>query len=138
LHDRARASGLNDLTTFYFALTLHSPLILCDPLLRYRGTVDEETLAELTDLPASTFHRLYQSASLRRVMGWSDLWGTPKMNEYAIETGSVFLFDYPPKAKDAVLTSLFALEEQGIGQRRNEGFGRVCISDSFHQEGDLR
>src|SRR6266567_669115 len=138
LYDRARVFGLNDFTALYFALTIHSPLILCDPLLRYRGTVNEETLSELTDLPASTFHRIYQSASIRRVMGWSDLWGTPKTNEFAIETGSVFLFSCPSDAKDAVLRSLFTLEERGVGKRRNEGFGRICVSDTFHQEGDLR
>jgi len=138
LYERAKESHLEDLKAFYFALTLYSPFILSDSLLRYRGTINEETLAKLTDIPVSTFHRLYQSASIQRVMGWSDLWGTPKTNEYAIETGSTFLFTCPPDAKDAVLKSLFALEEQGIGQRRNEGFGRVCVSDSFHQEGDLR
>ncbi len=83
------------LKPFYFALTLHSPAILRDDLLRYRGTIDTETLVKLLGLPddsAYVFTLIYQAASTKRVTGWNELWGTPRMNEFAIDTGSVFLF----------------------------------------------
>jgi CRISPR-associated protein Csx10 len=124
---------------FYFALTLHSPLILRDDLLRYRGTIDEDTLRDLLHLPRHPFTRVYQAASVRRISGWHDLWGTPRTNEYAIDTGSVFLFasaiapaEGEPSA--ALWQELFRLEEEGAGRRRAEGFGRVCVSDPFHLE----
>jgi CRISPR-associated protein Csx10 len=131
------------LAPFYFALTLHSPLILHDDLLRYRTTIDIEALLDLLArtrlerLPRDTFPPkplLYQAASTRRVSGWNDLWGTPRTNEYAIDTGSVFLFACNVKPDEALLQALFRLEEEGAGRRRAEGFGRVCVSDPFHLE----
>ncbi|MBV9710203.1 MAG: hypothetical protein JO011_04715, partial [Ktedonobacteraceae bacterium] len=65
--------------------------------------------------------------------GWQELWGTPRAAEYAIESGSVFLFTCPSPPDNALHNALFALEEQGMGKRRAEGFGRICISDPFHQ-----
>ena len=137
LTDLAREVHLNDFKPFYFALTLHSPVILCDHLLRYRGTISGDTLAEETDLPKSTFDLVYQAASVQRVRGWNELWGTPRTNEYAIDTGSVFLFT-SSAPDNRVLRALFDLEEKGIGRRRAEGFGRVCVSDAFHLEVKLR
>ncbi len=128
----------DDLKPFYFALTLHSPLILCDELLRYRSIIDGATLKTLTRISSEKFQSAYQNTSVRRVTGWNQLWGTPRMNEYAIETGSVFLFSYLDNLDNALVEALFDLEEQGIGRRRAEGFGRVCVSDPFHLEVELR
>ncbi len=129
---------LNDLKPFYFALTLHSPLILCDELLRYRSTIDIDTLETLTKISSIKFQSAYQNTSVRRITGWNQLWGTPRTNEYAIETGSVFLFSYSDSLDNALLEALFDLEEQGVGRRKAEGFGRVCVSDPFHLEVELR
>jgi len=144
LRQEAEAIGLKDhLQPFYFALTLHSPTILYDDLLRYRGRIDVPMLAELAGLspelfPAKMFQLVYQTASIRRITGWNELWGTPRMNEYAIDTGSVFMFACLQPLNDTLFNtlvqSLFRLEEQGIGQCRGEGFGRVCVSDPFHRE----
>lgn len=130
-----------ELAPFYFAFTLHAPAILRDHLLRYRGSIDEETLAELlnfsqekTTFSKGMFKRLYQAADTRRVTGWNELWGTPKVNEFAIETGSVFLFSAQVENVSELYEALFQLEQRGIGQRRAEGFGRVCVSDPFHVE----
>jgi len=142
-HDRfcekaqAVASTLR-LDPFYFALTLHAPVILRDALLRYRSSISEETLAELLELPADSFRAIYQTTSTTRVAGWNELWGTPRLNEYALETSSVFFFASLLRPDEALLRALFRLEQEGIGQRRTEGFGRVCISDPFHLEVKLR
>jgi CRISPR-associated protein Csx10 len=132
-------SALPD-STFFFALTLHSPLILCDELLRYRGTIDEKALQDLlgSDHQIPGLKRIYQAASVSRVTGWQEMWGLPRTNEYAIDTGSVFLFTCPQPPDEPILERLRELEEQGIGKRRVEGFGRICISDQFHQEIGLR
>ncbi len=126
------------LKPFYFAVTLHSPVILRDSLLRYAGTLDKQTLAALLGLPEDTFELLYQSASTKRVTGWNELWGTPRMNEYAIDTGSVFLFSSEVEMNEQLCEALFKLEEEGTGERKAEGFGRLRISDPFHLEGELR
>src|SRR3989440_3086669 len=126
------------LKPFYFAVTLHSPVILRDSLLRYAGTLDKKTLAALLGVPEDTFELLYQAASTKRVTGWNELWGTPRMNEYAIDTGSVFLFSSTVEMNEPLCEALFKLEEEGIGERRAEGFGRLRISDPFHLEEELR
>ncbi len=119
---------------FYFALTLHSPAILLDEYLRYRGSIDAATLAELTGSTPKTFELLYQNAGVQRIAGWNELWGTPRQQDYAIETGSVFLFSSQQKLDDQMLLALYRFEEEGIGHRQAEGFGRVCVSDPFHLE----
>ncbi len=58
------------------------------------------------------------------------------MNEYAIEAGSTFLFACSRELDDTLMQALYSLEEEGIGRRRSEGFGRICISDPFHLEGE--
>jgi CRISPR-associated protein Csx10 len=126
---------------FYFALTLHAPAILRDELLRYRGSLDKRTLAELmksAELPADSFQEIYLAAETRRVTGWNELWGTPRVHEFAIGTGSVFFFASRIGANETLLRELFRLEQEGIGQRRAEGFGRLCVSDPFHLEVELR
>ncbi|QBD78669.1 hypothetical protein EPA93_22845 [Ktedonosporobacter rubrisoli] len=158
--------GFKELETrYFFALTLHSPLILANDSLSYRGSLDEQTVADLLGNRARAWsdeeakQRLckkleelrahledyskslkleYYAASIRRITGWQDLWGMPRTNELAIDTGSVFLFSLPAPALDAdILRALYQLEAQGAGKRRAEGFGRICVSDAFHQKVDV-
>ncbi|GCE09298.1 RAMP superfamily CRISPR-associated protein [Dictyobacter aurantiacus] len=123
---------------YYFALTLHSPTILTDALFRYHGTINARILEDLLYKQAKTpihgIQHVYHQAQVQRITGWQELWGTPRTNEYAIETGSVFLFKCPHAQRTKLLPALYQLEEQGIGKRTIEGFGRICISDAFHQE----
>jgi len=135
LRDRAKAF---EHPLFYIALTLHAPTILYDELLRYEGIISGERLAALAGLSENPFELLYHSASVRRMMNWQELWGLPRKHEYALDAGSVFLFAVTRPLDDTLAHALFTLEEQGIGQRRAEGFGRICISDPFHREGNLR
>ncbi|HVB24684.1 MAG TPA: RAMP superfamily CRISPR-associated protein [Ktedonobacteraceae bacterium] len=139
LREQARPFDIQVPDGFYFAVTLHSPVILCDDLLRYEGTLSAKRLAQLVNesISVDTFKRVYQAASVRRVTGWNELWGMPKTNEFAIEIGSVFLFSCPSEPDNTLLHSLYSLEEQGIGRRKAEGFGRIRISDPFHREAGL-
>jgi len=56
----------------------------------------------------------------------------PKVTELAVQAGAVFLYQME-KAADWT-TRLERLEEQGVGSRRAEGFGRVLVCDPFHYE----
>jgi CRISPR-associated protein Csx10 len=137
-HKRAKDFKLNLPDDYFFALTLHAPLILLDDFLRYRSVIDAATLMQILkeyceeDVPE--IQDVYHAARVRRVSGWQQLWGTPRTNEYAIESGSVFFFSCASPPSEALFKALFALEEQGIGKRRAEGFGRVRVSDEFHQQ----
>jgi CRISPR-associated protein Csx10 len=120
---------------YFFSLTLHSPLLLLDDLLRYQSCLDDETLqVMLAPHMLPDLQLLYHASALKRITGWSEIWGTPRAQEYAIDTGSVFLFTCSSPPDNGSLRALFDLEEQGIGKRRAEGFGRVRVCDQFHQQ----
>lgn len=135
LHEQARVFKVHGLENmFFFALTLQSPLILHDELLRYRGNLDASTLEKLLDCPLPGLERIYQNAAIRRLSGWQEMWGVPRTNEFAIEAGSVFLFACLERLSDEAYRALYACEERGVGKRLAEGFGRISVSDQFHQE----
>ena len=139
---QARAELVQPRAPFYLAITLHSASILCDPFLRYYSTIDGTLLSTLLEayLPAEhapiRWRRIYQVSGMQRVNGWNELWGTPKSIDYALEMGSTLLFSCSQELDDTLAQALQALEEEGIGRRRAEGFGRIRLSDPFHLEGE--
>ncbi len=138
LKKQAQDSHAGGLDPFYFAVTLYSSSILCDQFLRYRKSLDGAMLGKMLNQPGIRFKRVYQVTGIKRISGWNELWGTPRMNDYALETGSTFLFSCSsaPDKDNKLLQALYAFEETGIGRRWSEGFGRVRISDPFHLEGE--
>ena len=64
------------------------------------------------------------------VGGWNAAWGLPKETDLVTKIGSVFVFH--TSDIDAWLSELQTLENIGIGNRREEGFGQVLICDPFH------
>jgi CRISPR-associated protein Csx10 len=138
LQQQAEAMKIKTPCPFYFALTLHSPTIIQDDLLRYRGTISDKTLENLLKFSVPSMQLVFENADVQRIRGWNEIWGTPRTQEYAISSGSVFLYSCSSELIESALKALFELEEQGIGKRRAEGFGRICISDPFHLEVTLR
>ena len=69
-------------------------------------------------------------ASYNYVGGWNAAWGLPKETDLVTQIGSVFVFHTPDI--DAWLPELQTLENIGIGNRREEGFGQILICDPFH------
>ena len=113
----------------YFTLTLESPLILRDDCLRPLRP---------DDLDAGTLG-LGAEVERRRVMlndvtlqGWNAAWHLPKRDTRAFGMGSVFLFRVPAEQRETVQARLQEIEQEGLGERRNEGFGRVRVCDPFH------
>lgn len=70
--------------------------------------------------------------AVREILGWNAAWGLPKEKELAIEKGSVFFFKFEGDDVERLLRSLKDIERKGIGLRKEEGFGRAYICDSFH------
>lgn len=69
-------------------------------------------------------------ASYNYVGGWNAAWRLPKETELVTQMGSVFVFHTPDI--DKWLPKLQTLENIGIGNRREEGFGEIMICDPFH------
>ncbi|MDQ2716049.1 MAG: RAMP superfamily CRISPR-associated protein [Chloroflexota bacterium] len=148
LRQQAQVAGVKTQYDFYFAITLRSATILCDKFLRYcttleadtfaselnRATLEADTLA--SEQQPGTFEKLYQATETQRITGWNELWGTPRPNYHALAMGSTFLFACTHPLDGNLLQALYTLEETGLGRRRAEGFGRICISDPFHLEGE--
>lgn len=57
--------------------------------------------------------------------GFNRTWRLPLQQAYALRAGSVIVFE-PQAALDA--SSIRRLEQQGIGERRTEGYGRIAFS----------
>lgn len=113
----------------YFTLTLESPLILKDRCLR--PIRPDDLNAEAFGLPAEVEWRRFMLNEVV-LQGWNAAWHLPKRDTPALAMGSVFLFRVPAGQKDVVLSRLEKIEQKGLGQRRNEGFGRVRVCDPFH------
>lgn len=144
VHEQARQAKADGLEPHYFfAVTLHSPLIQHDDRLRHYGTLNTALLQHLLTpvLQQSSLSGLtcwYQNAAVQRVTGWQTLWGTPRIDDYAIAAGSVFLFSCATATfNEQIFQALYQLEQQGAGERRAEGFGRLYVSEQFHQIEEL-
>ena len=93
--------------------------LLSDAIIRDRNgqiTTDLESVLERDPL------RYYQK--IRIVGGFNRKWGLPLVQSLAIQAGSVFVY----LASDVDRGLLQQLEQDGIGERRTEGFGRVAIN----------
>jgi CRISPR-associated protein Csx10 len=131
----ARQAG-GDAGMRYFSLTLLSHLALRDDLLR-------PVLGEITPqhfglpngvtwvrYPGSDRPVLFLSAIT--VPGWNAAMGLPKPDTVALARGSVLLGQCDAGQEQAVLTRLGQIEAEGVGERRNEGFGRVAVCYPIH------
>jgi CRISPR-associated protein Csx10 len=128
LKQTADEAGVALPTGWYVPMTLASDVLVLDPLLRWGLQLDGSTLAEV-GLSGATL--VYHTASMRRVTGWNGLWGLPRDDALAIGMGSVFLVRFE---QEPDVSALLRLQEEGIGERKAEGFGRVTVADPFHWE----
>ncbi|MAT45259.1 MAG: CRISPR-associated RAMP protein Csx10 [Anaerolineaceae bacterium] len=122
-----------------FTITLQSDTILLDKRLNYKNNISPTDLAyyvhpKLIDstpnLTNSNDPQIAFSSS-KIIGGWNHLWGTPKKNANIIEAGSVFIFKIKTNRKDLIKWFTKA-ENEGIGERRAEGFGEILFCDEFH------
>jgi CRISPR-associated protein Csx10 len=115
--------------------TFFAILLLSDAILRADGwtptvRLEPEMLGPAGD--GATLVRCYATADYRG--GWNTAWGLPKDTELVAQMGSVYVYHSPRRSEDTGwLAALTELEEQGIGERRVEGFGQVRVCEEFHQ-----
>jgi CRISPR-associated Csx10 family RAMP protein len=124
-----QAAGADARHAFYLPVTLTADCIWSDAAGRYRLQITPDVIAEAWGINGAEL--VYCNAAPRRVSGWSSLWGLPKVDEWAIAMGSVFLFGLPSVPDWQALANGQA---NGLGIRRAEGFGTVRIADEFHVE----
>jgi CRISPR-associated protein Csx10 len=113
-----------------FSITLYSDVILVDDYLRCLTSLSSTYLSKILDIeliPVKTF------SSYHMVSGWHSGARLPKEDDIAITKGSTFLFQYNVNDREKLVKCLNTLEEEGLGLRRNEGFGRIVICDPYHR-----
>ena len=141
-----------DPESFYFALSFPTGVVLVDRFLRY--TLDPaDMIGWLPPMPAlvDAFPmqnrpalQLESGGAVRwiaavtrheRLRGWNAAHGLPRQDEWAVARGAayVYRFDGAPCEREPLIERLVTLSEDGVGLRRNEGFGVVVVSEEFHR-----
>ena len=137
---------------FYFSLSFPTGAVLVDNFLRY--TIDPANMvswvASMSSVDAAfpmkdrPLHQLSSGGTVQwvtavtkheRLRGWNTAHGLPRQDEWMIARGSVYVYCFQgtPKEREALIQQLATLSEEGVGLRRNEGFGMVIVSDNFHR-----
>lgn len=113
----------NLLSGHYFSIMLESDAILVDAFLR--------PSSELA-LSFDGIESVLKVARSQVIRGWQAAWGLPKPDDVGLCMGSVFLFKYIGNNMDGLEKFLSQTALNGIGLRREEGFGRISICDPIH------
>ena len=119
---------IGDFDGGYFSITLQSDAMLVQNWQRSM-VITEQMLQETTGCNAEV-ELIRSFASYDYVSGWNAAWKLPKETDLVTRIGSVFVFRTPDI--DAWIPALQTLENKGIGNRREEGFGQILICDPFH------
>ncbi len=123
----------------HFSIYLYSDAILMDRKLNYRTSIDEEDLAFQLRLKSANGLKVYlkPEGDLKSfytdsvVLGFNQHRKMPLPMEKTISKGSVFTVQYNGDNKE-IKTKLDELQANGMGLRRNEGFGMVVVNHKIH------
>ena len=140
-----------DPENFYFSLSFSTGAVFVDRFLRY--TIDPaDMISWLPPMPSvdAAFpikdrptQELSAGGAVRwitaitrheRLRGWNAAHGLPRQDEWAIARGAIYVYCFQGTAEErkALIEQLVTLSKDGVGLRRNEGFGTVIVSDDFH------
>ncbi|NCC36801.1 MAG: glycosyltransferase [Chloroflexia bacterium] len=115
---------------------LHDPHLLADAILLDQGWLPTQQLSvamlrEATGIEAEL--ALVRAFTVTKsIAGWHATWQQPKPVNLAVGMGSVFVFQAAAPLSEADCAKLAELQQQGIGERRQEGYGQIRICDEFH------
>jgi CRISPR-associated Csx10 family RAMP protein len=138
---------------FLFSISLPTGAILLDKALRYTLDLAEmvpwlpllpppelpQRGSNFLDWPGCAFangHLWCVTAVTQheRLRGWNAAHGLPKADEWLVSRGAVYLylFEGDAASRQQLYKYLQQLQIEGVGARRNEGFGYVVLDDDFH------
>ena len=138
---------------FYFSLSFPAGAIFVDKFLRY--SLDPAAMLSWLSPMSSVddafpienrpIHELSSGGAIQwiasvtkheRLRGWNAAHGLPRQDEWSVARGSVYIYCFQgtTEARETLIQHLCTLSEDGVGLRRNEGFGTVVVSDNFHYQ----
>jgi len=137
-------------------ITLWSDAILLDPWLRYASAPEPDVLRYYAELaaqngatppePPAGLELFLCVGRATRCAAWhagsrtadggtmQNRGGQPRTQDLGIAAGSTFVLAAPPDQAAALLAFATWLEGYGLGERREEGYGRLLVAHPFHQE----
>ena len=137
---------------FFFSLSLPTGAVLVDPFLRY--TLDPADMIpwlppmsqveQAFPLTSRPVQQLDTGGAVRwiaavtrheRLRGWNAAHGLPRQDEWMVTRGAVYVYHFRGLAaqREYLVKLLVDLAQEGVGLRRNEGFGLVSVSHDFHR-----
>lgn len=114
--------------------TIFTVNLLADTILLEEGwlptlTLSRPMLEGLTGVGATLLRSFVRPGV---AAGWNQLWHRHKPSNQTATMGGLYLFEADAPLDLAAAERLLALQRDGIGERRAEGFGQVRICDEFH------
>ena len=138
---------------FYFSLSFPTGAIFVDKFLRYSldpaamlswlspmSSVEDAFPIENRPVhefsSGGTMQWIASVTKHERLGGWNAAHGLPRQDEWGVARGSVYVYCFhgATKEREVLIQHLSTLSRDGVGLRRNEGFGTVVISDNFHRQ----
>ncbi len=94
-----------------------------------QGYIDEDYLAKKLGLDDVTLYKSY--AAVTPTGSFNHTWRAGTVEQSAIKAGSYFIYEYNGTLNNEAVK---VLQEEGIGQRKTEGFGRIIINPDFSHQ----
>ena len=111
-----------------FSVGLQTEAVLLEDGWRPTLVFSPALLAAATGLAAELIRSW---ASTRVAGGWNIRWNSHRPTVLSVVAGATYLFR-TKEPESRIVAALRAIEEQGIGERRAEGYGVVRCCDEFH------
>ncbi|HEU4322609.1 MAG TPA: CRISPR-associated RAMP protein Csx10 [Roseiflexaceae bacterium] len=118
--------------------TLFTINLLADTILTEHGWLPSYDLspALLEELTGIQAEQLAAMVDPTVCAGWNVLWQRPKHSAPGLRKGGLFVFQAAHPLSDADCGRLAKLQTDGIGERRQEGYGQIRVCDTFHLRRD--
>lgn len=123
-----KVTGLADDGDCFYVYCL-SDVILRDSFGRFSARITDQYMTEKLGMNIKSSAASVQVAS---VSGFNQKWGCRTPHVQCIQKGSVFLFQAEGRLDRERLQRV---QDEGIGERTCDGFGRVLFLSSFHPKG---
>ncbi|MEM3563790.1 MAG: RAMP superfamily CRISPR-associated protein [Candidatus Jordarchaeaceae archaeon] len=113
-------------------MTLITDTILLDNWGRFLNTLDKGLLEKLLGVEVEVINTYVKP---KNIDGFNTHIGLPKWRDTAIIAGSSIGFKIKnPNNRDTLLKRLKEIEREGVGMRREEGFGRVAFNHPIYSK----
>ncbi len=108
----------------FFSVTLESHAVFVDRFLR--------PVLEIEEFRHPDIRPVTQITSTQTIRGWQAAMGLARNDDIGVSMGSVYLFKYTGDSPGKLQRFLEPLLINGVGLRKEQGFGQISICDALH------